>query len=80
MDDLQWADPHTLNLLVVLLTAKPSHLLLLGAYRDNEVSEDHPLMRTIKEVTEKGGRVEDILLRVLIVIVLCMFSYCYSAA
>lgn len=66
VDDLQWADPHTLNLLTILLTASPNHLLILGAYRDNEVSDDHSLIRTIKDIKHKGGCVEDLLLQVFI--------------
>lgn len=62
VDDLQWADTNTLNLLTTLLTTNPSHLLILGAYRDNEVDDDHPLIRTIREITHKGGNVKDLLL------------------
>jgi predicted ATPase/transcriptional regulator with GAF, ATPase, and Fis domain len=46
LDDLQWADPATLHLLDSLLTHSESrHLLIIGAYRDNEVDSDHPLAR-----------------------------------
>jgi predicted ATPase/transcriptional regulator with GAF, ATPase, and Fis domain len=46
LDDLQWADPATLHLLHALLTHSESrHLLIIGAYRDNEVDSDHPLAR-----------------------------------
>lgn len=45
LDDLQWADSATLNLLDGMLTqAEIEHLFLLGAYRENEVSPGHPLM------------------------------------
>ena len=38
LDDLQWLDPATLDLLEDLLTqSEVRHLLLIGAYRDNEV-------------------------------------------
>ena len=51
IDDLQWADAESLKLLQALLTdSRLKHLLLLGAYRDNEVSSAHPLMLTLGEL------------------------------
>jgi serine/threonine protein kinase len=48
LDDLQWADSASLNLMQGLMTeAATGHLLLLGAYRDNEVFAAHPLMLTL---------------------------------
>ena len=48
LDDLQWLDAATLDLLEDLLTqADIRHLLLIGAYRDNEVDAAHPLMRKL---------------------------------
>ncbi|MEQ9364530.1 MAG: histidine kinase, partial [Leptospirales bacterium] len=48
IDDLQWADAASLRLLRVLLTATEiRYLLILGAYRDNEVEAEHPLAATI---------------------------------
>ena len=44
LDDLQWLDAATLDLLEDLLTQPDvQHLLLIGAYRDNEVDAAHPL-------------------------------------
>jgi predicted ATPase len=37
LDDLQWADSASLNLMQLLM-ADTKHLLLIGAYRDNEVN------------------------------------------
>src|SRR5262249_5320000 len=49
LDDLQWLDAATLDLLEDLLTqADPRHLLLIGAYRDNEITSAHPLMRRLE--------------------------------
>lgn len=46
LDDLQWADAATLSLLEPLLTSDEIPcLLLMGAYRDNEVGPAHPLQR-----------------------------------
>ena len=47
LDDLQWLDGATLDLLEsILVDPEPQHLLLVGAYRNNEVDAAHPLMRT----------------------------------
>ncbi|MEW6683352.1 MAG: sigma 54-interacting transcriptional regulator [Nitrospirota bacterium] len=55
LDDLQWADPATLNLLQLLLTSpNVRHLFLIGAYRDNEVDSAHPLMRTLSSLKSAG--------------------------
>lgn len=44
LDDLQWADNASLELLETLLTdSQIRHMLLIGAYRDNEVDASHPL-------------------------------------
>ncbi len=60
-DDLQWLDAATLELLEVLMTESAvRHLLLIGAYRDNEVSPSHPLMQTVDAIRAAGGRVKEI--------------------
>ena len=44
LDDLQWADKSSLHLLQFLAReVSESRILVLGAYRDNEVDEAHPL-------------------------------------
>jgi predicted ATPase/signal transduction histidine kinase len=51
LDDLQWADSASLKLIQLLMSeAEQKYLLLLGAYRDNEVSATHPLMLTLDEL------------------------------
>jgi PAS domain S-box-containing protein len=63
LDDLQWLDAATLELLEHLITDPDMrHVLLIGAYRDNEVSPSHPLMRTLAAVRKAGARVQDIVL------------------
>ena len=63
LDDLQWLDAATLDLLEHLLThSEVRHLLLVGAYRDNEVSSSHPLLRTLKAIRKAGTRVQEIVL------------------
>jgi PAS domain S-box-containing protein len=53
LDDLQWADSASLKLLQLLMT-ETGHLLILGAYRDNEVSSIHPFILTIDEIIKTG--------------------------
>jgi PAS domain S-box-containing protein len=63
LDDLQWLDRATLDLLEHLATdPELRHLLLVGAYRNNEVSASHPLMRTLEAIRKAGTRVEEIVL------------------
>src|SRR6185436_13573703 len=51
LDDLQWLDEATLDLLEkILVEPEPQHLLLVGAYRDNEVDAAHPLLRTLSVI------------------------------
>lgn len=55
LDDLQWADLSSLNLLSALLTdSSIKYLLLIGAYRSNEVSDTHPLMSSLENLQKKG--------------------------
>ena len=61
LDDLQWLDPATLDLVEDLLTqADVRRLLLVGAYRDNEVDASHPLMRMLDAIRTAGGKVSEI--------------------
>jgi tRNA A-37 threonylcarbamoyl transferase component Bud32 len=53
LDDLQWADASTLDLLQDLCSSgNAHHLLVIAAYRDGEVYEGHPLSLALKEITE----------------------------
>jgi predicted ATPase/signal transduction histidine kinase len=61
LDDLQWADFASLELLHALSTHPDTPpLLLLGAYRDNEVSASHPLALTLTRVRQDGGRLVEL--------------------
>ena len=63
LDDLQWLDAATLDLLEYLVTHPDvRHLLLVGAYRNNEVSPSHSLMRTLDAIRNAGARVQEIVL------------------
>ena len=63
LDDLQWLDAATLDLVADLLTQPDMrHLMLIGAYRDNEVDVSHPLMRKLEAIREAGATVHEIVL------------------
>jgi PAS domain S-box-containing protein len=62
-DDLQWLDAATLDLMEDLLTRPDvQHLMLIGAYRDNEVNPAHPLMRKLEAIRQAGAIVQNIVL------------------
>ena len=53
LDDLQFSDASTLNLIRWLATARElTHLLVIGAYRSNEVDVGHPLRLALNEIKE----------------------------
>ena len=63
LDDLQWLDAATLELIEQLMTDPDvRHLMLIGAYRDNEVSSTHPLARSIETIRRAGANIEEIIL------------------
>ncbi len=61
LDDLQWADLASLNLLKLLMQDS-GYLLILGAYRDNEVSPAHSLILTVDELVKTGATAKTIAL------------------
>ncbi|WP_228058332.1 AAA family ATPase [Nostoc sp. LEGE 12447] len=69
LDDLQWADSASLNLIELLMTDSDAYggeprkyLLLIGAYRDNEVSPTHPLMMGLNKIQTANAVVNHIVL------------------
>jgi len=63
LDDLQWADSASLNLLKLLMgETEKGYLLVLGAYRDNEVYPAHPLMLTLDDIKKNEAIVNTIAL------------------
>jgi predicted ATPase len=63
LDDLQWLDSATLDLLEDLLTQPDvQHLMLIGAYRDNEVNSAHPLICKLEAIRKAGAVVHEIIL------------------
>ncbi|MGK4004502.1 AAA family ATPase [Sorangium sp. So ce1036] len=64
LDDLQWADSASLRLLqIILANPENAHLLVLGAYRDNEVGPAHPLALTIEEIRKGSAKLSEITLK-----------------
>jgi predicted ATPase len=61
LDDLQWLDSATLEVLEDLLTqADVHHLLIIGAYRDNEIDAAHPLARKLEGIRKAGASITEI--------------------
>lgn len=64
LDDLQWADATSLKLMQLLISDSSSkYLLLIAAYRDNEVDENHPLMKILPEIENTGIVIQKICLQ-----------------
>ncbi len=58
LDDLQWADVASLNLVQVLLAHTQSRsLLIIGSYRDREVHNAHPLMTMLENLQEDAPNI-----------------------
>jgi PAS domain S-box-containing protein len=61
LDDLQWADLASLELIRLLMNDN-GYLLILGAYRDNEVSPTHPFMLMVEELQKAKAIINTITL------------------
>jgi len=55
LDDLQWAAKPTLLLLRHILRASDGRVLLLGTYRDTELTHDHPLVELVADLRRQSG-------------------------
>ncbi len=63
LDDLQWADLPSLNLLEKLITVPDiHHCLIIAAYRDNEVTATHPLVTTLEQIKKAKVNIDEIVL------------------
>ncbi|QRN94701.1 AAA family ATPase [Archangium violaceum] len=61
LDDLQWVDQASLRLIHHLLThPETPPVLLIGAWRDNEVTPSHPLTLALEELREAGARMTEL--------------------
>ncbi|MBD2490788.1 AAA family ATPase [Aulosira sp. FACHB-615] len=90
LDDLQWADLPSLNLIEQLIThANKQYLLIIGSYRNNEVSPTHPLITTLEQIKQTEITVNEIKLQPLAInhvnqliadTLNCSLEYSYSLA
>ena len=63
LDDLQWADLASLKLMQLLMNeSSGGYVLLIGAYRDNEVSSAHPLILSLEEIQKSHAIINTITL------------------
>ncbi|MCP4135969.1 MAG: AAA family ATPase [bacterium] len=61
LDDLQWADAASLRLMKTLISGGSCrYLFIIGAFRDREVSDYHPLMVTLDEIQKAGVAVKQV--------------------
>jgi predicted ATPase/signal transduction histidine kinase/CheY-like chemotaxis protein len=64
IDNLQWADTATLTLLAhQTISNERNAVLLIGAYREDEVKQNHPLLSTIENIELAQGRLKSITLK-----------------
>ena len=64
LDDLQWADAASLQLMKLIVgNGTTGYLLMLGAYRDNEVFPAHPLIQTLNDMGRSGSTISTIVLK-----------------
>jgi len=55
LDDLQWSDAASLDLIATFITDPTlRHFMFIGSYRDNEVDDDHPLAATLDTIRKNG--------------------------
>ena len=53
LDDIQWADLPSLDLIETMMSIEDGTLMLVLAYRDNEVDESHPFIGMVKNIPEQ---------------------------
>lgn len=75
LDDLQWADLSSLNLMKKIIdNPGENNVLILGAYRDNEVQMGHPLLITLKQIDDINEKVKTIHLKPLDEEITCLIT------
>ncbi|RYJ00521.1 MAG: hypothetical protein EON47_13585, partial [Acetobacteraceae bacterium] len=60
IDDMQWLDAATCSLLASLFADPPRSVLLLGAYRSNEMDDGHPLRHMVRSLRATGFPLQEI--------------------
>ncbi len=64
LDDLHWADLSSLKLIEqIVAKSRNQYLLLMGVYRNNEVSATHPLIHTLEQIQQDGVPLHNIILQ-----------------
>jgi PAS domain S-box-containing protein len=64
LDDMQWADTATLNLIQTIITGSSiKYICFIFAYRDNEVDIVHPFNLMMEKLRQYGARTTEIILR-----------------
>ena len=63
LDDLQWADSASLELIeLIAADNRTNHFLLIGAYRSNGVDDTHAAMAAMERIRKAGGSIHNIAL------------------
>lgn len=62
LDDLQWADMASLQLMKNIIFSNIHHLFILFSYRDNEVDEAHPFAELLRDIEKRHIRIDKITL------------------
>lgn len=63
LDDLQWADAASVEMLEAFASSDEiTHLMLIGAYRDNEVGETHPVRLARRRLDQRGVKITRVVL------------------
>ncbi|AFQ45999.1 AAA family ATPase [Desulfosporosinus meridiei] len=60
LDDLQWTDPSSLRLIEQLIVDRFGSILIIGAYRDQEITALHPLNLLFRQLEKQGLEAEAI--------------------
>ncbi|MCP4351243.1 MAG: AAA family ATPase [Desulfobacterales bacterium] len=61
MDDLQWADTATIDMIEgIVKHGDVKYLLLIGSYRDNEIGQVHPLLTALESIQQENHPVTQI--------------------
>ncbi|MEH2390106.1 MAG: AAA family ATPase [Nostoc sp.] len=63
LDDMQWADSATLNLIQTIITGSTiQYLCFILAYRDNEIDVVHPFNLMMEKIHQYGAKITEIIL------------------
>ena len=61
LEDLQWIDNESFNILSAILADKCiKNLMLIGVYRNNEVNDDHPVSNLLKYIKTENHKLTEI--------------------